>query len=166
VPEEPQGDAVEALERSRVNGQDLSWALRAVMRAHDDVDRVLARQLGLRALDYAAVDQAMSSPDPLRPADISEHLGISSGSTTELLDRLETAGHIRRSPHPTDRRRVLVHAEPAAVEQILDALHPLFAALDNLTVGFTADEQRTIQRYLREAERLLREFHAGAEKDG
>lgn len=160
--EEPQGDAVEALERARVEAQDLSWALRAVMRAHDDVDRTLARRLGLRALDYAAIDQAMSSPDPLRPTDISEHLGISTGSTTELLDRLEAAGHLRRSPHPTDRRRVLVHVRPAAVQQILDALHPLFTALDDLADRFTGDEQRVIERYLRQAETLLRDFEAGS----
>jgi DNA-binding MarR family transcriptional regulator len=163
VTEKPQTDAVEALERSRVEGHDLSWALRAVMRAHDDVDRVLARQLGLRALDYAAIDQTMSNPEPTRPADISEHLGISTGSTTELLDRLEAAGHLRRSPHPTDRRRVLVHAEPAATSQILAALDPLFTALDNLAAAFTDDEQHAIQRYLRAAETLLRQFQPGAE---
>ncbi|MEO7022872.1 MAG: MarR family transcriptional regulator [Leifsonia sp.] len=39
---------------------------------------------------------------------LSEHLHISTASTTKLLDRLERAGHIERRPHPTDRRAVTV----------------------------------------------------------
>lgn len=35
------------------------------------------------------------------PGSLSEYLKISSASTTKLLDRLEDAGHIERSPHPS-----------------------------------------------------------------
>lgn len=40
--------------------------------------------------------------------DLAEHLGISSASVTKLLDRLEQGGHIRRTPHPTDRRALAI----------------------------------------------------------
>lgn len=40
--------------------------------------------------------------------DLARHLGISSASTTKLLDRLERGGHIRRTPHPTDRRALAI----------------------------------------------------------
>ncbi|WP_092917032.1 MarR family winged helix-turn-helix transcriptional regulator [Agrococcus baldri] len=39
---------------------------------------------------------------------IAAHLGISGPSVTKLLDRLERAGHIRREPHPTDRRALSI----------------------------------------------------------
>ncbi|WP_274606927.1 MarR family winged helix-turn-helix transcriptional regulator [Agrococcus sp. KRD186] len=39
---------------------------------------------------------------------IAAHLGISGPSVTKLLDRLEHAGHIRREPHPTDRRALSI----------------------------------------------------------
>lgn len=42
------------------------------------------------------------------PRSLSRHLEISSASTTKLLDRLERAGHIVRSPHATDRRAIVV----------------------------------------------------------
>src|SRR5699024_4254393 len=35
------------------------------------------------------------------PSTIAAHLGISSSSTTKLLDRLEKGGHVRRSRHPS-----------------------------------------------------------------
>ena len=43
------------------------------------------------------------------PHDVASHLRISTASTTKLLDRLATAGHIERRPHPSDgRARVIV----------------------------------------------------------
>lgn len=42
------------------------------------------------------------------PGSIAEHLAISTASTTKLLDRLERGGHIRRLPHPTDRRSLMI----------------------------------------------------------
>lgn len=42
------------------------------------------------------------------PGALSDHLGISTASTTKLLDRLERAGHVERSPHPSDRRALAI----------------------------------------------------------
>ena len=42
------------------------------------------------------------------PSGIAHHLGVSTAATTKLLDRLERGGHIRRAPHPTDRRALAI----------------------------------------------------------
>lgn len=42
------------------------------------------------------------------PGGLAAHLGISTASTTKLLDRLAAGGHILRRPHPTDRRSLAV----------------------------------------------------------
>lgn len=39
---------------------------------------------------------------------LAEHLGVKGPSVTKLLDRLERAGHIRREPHPSDRRALSI----------------------------------------------------------
>ncbi len=44
----------------------------------------------------------------VRPSAISRYLGISSASTTALLDRLERAGTLQRVNDPTDRRSILI----------------------------------------------------------
>lgn len=45
---------------------------------------------------------------PVTPGMIAGHLSISTAATTKLIDRLERGGHVRRRPHPTDRRSLTV----------------------------------------------------------
>lgn len=41
-------------------------------------------------------------------------LGVSPRNVTTLVDALETAGYVRRTPHPTDRRATIVELTPDA----------------------------------------------------
>ena len=42
------------------------------------------------------------------PGAIAEHLGITTASTTKLIDRLTAGDHVRRFPHPSDRRSLAI----------------------------------------------------------
>ena len=149
-------DAVEATERSRISAHEVSWSLRAVNRAAAELDRAFASHLSLSPLEYSAIDHIMSSEaDPIGPVELATRIGISPGSATEMVDRLERSGHVSRQRGAEDRRRVLVTVRPQAVERILGDLDPLFADLDRLADEFSPDEQRAIQKYLREATHLL-----------
>ena len=80
--------------------------------------------------------------------EIADHLGISSASTTKLLDRLEAGGHIRRTPHPTDRRAiaVVVSAETRrAAERTVGRVH---ARRFQVAAALTPDERETVIRFL------------------
>jgi DNA-binding MarR family transcriptional regulator len=160
VAEEWQVDDVEERERARVRAAELSWALREVQRAGADVDRELAHRLGLRLTDYAAMGHLFTAEAPMGPVELSARLGISTGSGTELVDRLERAGHIDRQRHPDDRRRVVLQPSAAAVARILEGLRPLFTQLDQLAEEFPPAEQDAIGRYLRSAARLLKAYAA------
>jgi DNA-binding MarR family transcriptional regulator len=157
----------EIVERSRMSAHELSWSLRSVNRAAAAVDRALAAHLSLRPLEYDAIDHIMSSEsNPIGPVELASRLGISPGSATEMIDRLERDGHVLRERGATDRRRVLITARPAAVQRILDDLSPLFVNLDELATTFTPSDQRTIQRYLREASSLLSDHAASLDTQG
>lgn len=157
-----QTDEVEERERARMHAAEVSWALRALQRASAEVDRELAHRLGMRPLEYAAMGHLMAAETPIGPVELSARLGISSGSGTELADRLEQKGHVERHRHPEDRRRVMLHAAPAAVGRILEELGPLFTALDRLADDFTPAEQEVIGRYLRAAAERLAGYAAGS----
>lgn len=59
----------------------------------------------LRAL--VAIVSAEGNGTPLTAGQLREHLGLSSGGTSLVIDRLEQAGHIRRArDHPADNRVV------------------------------------------------------------
>src|SRR6185436_17471860 len=45
---------------------------------------------------------------PLPPNKIAERLIISRASVTSLIDSLERRGYVRRAPHSTDRRMLLI----------------------------------------------------------
>lgn len=57
-----------------------------------------------------------SDPSPLRPQDLAERLMVSAAAVTGRLDRLESAGLIERTLHPTDRRSWQVSLTPQGAE--------------------------------------------------
>lgn len=69
--------------------------------------------------------------EPLPGHVIAERLLVTSASMTSVLDTLEGRGLVRRSPHPSDRRKILVHLTDEAqviVDRMLPVVH--FAATE------------------------------------
>jgi DNA-binding MarR family transcriptional regulator len=136
----------------------LSRALRDLLLAGDEADQIMARRLRLSPTDYAAMNHLGSGAEQVGPVELGERLGISSGSATGLVDRLESAGHVQRKSHPTDRRRLVVAPTESAMRTIVALLVPMLDDLDGLGDQFTEQEQRVIERYLREAALRLRAY--------
>jgi DNA-binding MarR family transcriptional regulator len=64
--------------------------------------------------------------EPCPPNYISERLIVSRATVTGVLDTLAKRGLIRREPHPTDRRMVLVHLTKAGTrmaEKVRSTVH-------------------------------------------
>jgi DNA-binding MarR family transcriptional regulator len=59
------------------------------------------------------------------PTELSQHTGLSSGSTTAMLDRLEKARLIERRPNPDDRRSTHI----VIVKETAEKIAPLFASV-------------------------------------
>lgn len=153
-----QADEVEGRERARVTAPELSWSLRELNRASAEVDHALAQRLRLRALEYDALGHLMDEPGTLGPVELSSRLGISTGSGTELVDRLERAGHVQRHRHPQDRRRLTLQPTDSAVGEVLDQLAPLLADLERLAAELSEQEQALLTGYLREAAQRMHRF--------
>lgn len=152
---------VEAAERSQIEASEVSWAVRALVQAAADADVELARRLRMRPMDYAAVGHVLTAGSPIGPLQLSHSLGISSGSATELVDRLERSGHLERHRDEHDRRRVTLSLRAPAVERILGELQPLVAAMDEVAEELTADEQEVIVRFLRATAASLLSYAEG-----
>lgn len=72
---------------------------------------------------------------------LAEALGVTPRYITTLVDALDTTGLVRREPHPTDRRAVLVHLTERglSIMETMDAEHTdlgaaLIEGLDEATV--------------------------------
>jgi len=82
-----------------------------------------------------------------RVYDIATELGITTGGTSKLVDRIEASGYCRRLPNPDDRRSSLLQLTPAGQRLFAEA-------------GVAFDDE--LQRWLGSAvpERTLRQFAA------
>ncbi len=52
--------------------------------------------------------EILSSQGALKMKELAEKMGITTGTLTVLVDRLEDAGMVERKPHETDRRSIRV----------------------------------------------------------
>ncbi len=151
-------DPEELAERALTAADDVSWAFREATRVTGELDAALARHLHMKQTDYDAMGHLMSAPAPLGPNELARRLGITPASATELVDRLESAGHVRRERSALDRRRVELHADADSVGMIIGELQPLFAALDAIAADLDAEQRATVIAYLRAVSRATRDY--------
>lgn len=79
---------------------------------------------------------------------LSQHLGITTASTTKLLDRLERAGHIARRAHPTDRRALAIEITPETREAAMQTVGAQQAQRFLAAARLTAAEREIVIRFL------------------
>lgn len=82
------------------------------------------------------------------PIDLARHLGVSTASMTALLDRLERSGHVRRNPHPTDRRKVVVSTTDHADDEMRETLATMHARMMQATRGMSESETVAVTSFL------------------
>jgi DNA-binding MarR family transcriptional regulator len=110
------------------------------------VDARLKSQFGLPLTHFEPMSVIDRVPG-CRVYDIAQELGITTGGTSKLVDRIEASGHCRRLPNPADRRSSLLELTPEGGRMLAEA-------------GVAFDEE--LQRWLGSAvpERTLRQFAA------
>jgi DNA-binding MarR family transcriptional regulator len=87
--------------------------LRVARHLEREIERVLDEfDLGLSEFNLLAALRR-SSPPRVSPVELSRQLIISSGGVVKRIDRLEHEGLVKRLPHPTDGRGLLVELTPA-----------------------------------------------------
>ncbi|WP_405015834.1 MarR family transcriptional regulator [Kitasatospora sp. NBC_00070] len=101
----------------------LGAAVQSYQGAVDDFDRELARLLGVNETDLRCLE-ILLTVEETAPRELSRLLGLTTGSVTTMLDRLEKLAYLTRTPHPTDRRRTLVRITPEAARRCYGLIGP------------------------------------------
>lgn len=133
---------------------DSLQALRDLTDAASAARPALARRAGMSHSQLVALEHLFTAP--LGPADLARRLGVTTAAATTIVDRLAERGHVRRTPHPTDRRRTVVELTDSGRREVLTHLLPMFRELEELDAGLTDEERAIVARYLRRATRALR----------
>jgi MarR family transcriptional regulator, organic hydroperoxide resistance regulator len=125
--------------------------LRAYGTTFTEFSRRFADWLAMHSTDATALLEIAAAEDrdePLSPARLSERISLSSGATTALLNRLETAGHIVRTRGHTDRRMVTLHTTEHVGELANQFFGPLAARLDSMMTQYPNELLEQFERFL------------------
>lgn len=123
-------------------GRRVLDALRTYRASEMAMRRRTQESMGMGENDLLVLQYLMRAAQrggEVSPVDIGRYLGVSTPSVTGILDRLERSGHLKRKPHPQDRRRLLVETTDLAhveVRRTLDGMHTrMMAAVRSLGPG-------------------------------
>ena len=126
-------------------------ALRAWSDAELRMSQASQKHMKLNATDMKALRFLMASRNTgaiVTPGMLAETLQISTASTTKMLDRLERAGHIQRSPHPTDRRALMITVTDATRLEARESVGRLHARRFEAAARLSAQERDVVVRFL------------------
>jgi DNA-binding MarR family transcriptional regulator len=106
--------------------------------------------LGIRDGEYSALSALRRSGAPyeLSPSQMSEHLMVTSGGLSLMLDRLERAGLVRRRPNEHDRRSVLVSLTDDGLQTINEAMTLHARVEQEIVSGLSARESTQLAQLL------------------
>ncbi|MFJ4652165.1 MarR family winged helix-turn-helix transcriptional regulator [Nocardia sp. NPDC088792] len=116
---------------------DLGVAVQAYQASVDDYDRESARLLGVNETDLRCLE-LLTTEGEQSPRELSIKLALTTGSVTAMLDRLAKLDLLVRSPHPVDRRKVVVRLTDTAEQRIYELIGPLIEE-GSATIGAKYD---------------------------
>ncbi|AIY03226.1 hypothetical protein ART_3627 [Arthrobacter sp. PAMC 25486] len=139
------------------DGCSAARLLQEVLLFNDALKHSICRQLQINETDFNAL-QHLTFGKALTPSELASRLCITSAASTALIDRLSARGQVMRTPNPSDRRSVLVHASPETVELVVTALRPHFKDSNERLNNTAPEEQQAVTAFL---EDVLHSIHAG-----
>jgi DNA-binding MarR family transcriptional regulator len=126
--------------------------------AVDAVDAAAAAYLKVNRTDLRCLE-ILNQADSTLPSQLAAQLGLTTGSVTAMLDRLEKLGYVSRSPDPTDRRKVVVRITPKAARKAAKVYGPLAEEGEReVLLRYTAADLRILLDFNRRS-RQLQERH-------
>jgi len=149
-------------ERDRLR-EEIVNLLRTYSVEAQHVGHAFAQRHGLHPTDLQALIAVMHAEGrgaPLTPGRLGEAIGLSSGATTAAIDRLERAGHLRRTRESTDRRVVHLRYGEPGMALALEFFGPLGKRTDDVMAGYSDEDLALVHRFLQGMNDALAEHHA------
>ena len=112
-------------------------------------DHVASQRMGLGGTDSRFLT-LLDVYGPLTPGRLAQLTGLTTGSVTGVIDRLERGGFVSRERDDADRRKVRVIPDPDATARLAAARHDPIDLLDDVLNGRDAGELAVIARFLGE----------------
>ncbi|MEV0183904.1 MarR family winged helix-turn-helix transcriptional regulator [Streptomyces sp. NPDC050625] len=154
--------------RSRLLAE-LSTVSRRYMASYALFNQAVADSIGLHPTDLQCLNLLTLERGPVTTGRVAELTGLTTGSATRLVDRLEKAGYVVRERDAADRRRVLVATVPEKIaefgqmwERLGGDWSALFSDLDDVELGVIVRHMRRTVEFSTEQIARLREARGQA----
>lgn len=116
----------------------------------------IIKQLDISGNDFISID-LLNELGPMTAGELSKKTGLSTGSITALIDRLEKIGYARREKDPNDRRRVIIVPTYEEKTEIKTSYESLNSAMLNLATQYPPEQLTLINHFLTNAIAILDE---------
>lgn len=128
---------------------ELNRVSRQYLASYALFNQAVADRLGMHPTDLQCLNLLTLEPEPMTSGQIAALTGLTSGSATRLVDRLERAGYVRRERDTHDRRRVLVHLVDEKVAEFGRLWAELSKGWDAIFDDYTEKELALLVRHMR-----------------
>lgn len=108
-----------------------------------------AHQLEAWDFDVLAALRRAGAPYALSPGQLASETLVTSGTMTHRIDRLESAGHVRREPDPHDRRGVRVVLTDSGRVVVDDTMSDLLAREHEILSVLDVESRHNLAALLR-----------------
>jgi DNA-binding MarR family transcriptional regulator len=125
---------------------ELMTAVRKLTRSSLMLQYAIAEKMKLNATDAECIDFLMEM-GPSTAGELAKVTRLTTGAITNVIDRLEKAGFVKRENDPNDRRKVIIRYIPkkhAKTKQYYDAMA---ADVYQLLSGYNEPKLKSILRY-------------------
>jgi DNA-binding MarR family transcriptional regulator len=110
----------------------------------------IGKKLGLNTTDFEGLDLIFYR-GAATPSELSKYTGLSSGSTTAMIDRLEKSGLVKRENNPDDRRGTLVLIDKEAALKVRPLFTSARVAQNKLLDGYSTKELEILSDYFKKS---------------
>lgn len=134
-------------EDRRRRGVDVLQAFRLYRAAESAMQRRTREAMAMGENDLLVLRYLLKARNEGRmvsPSELTRYLGVSTASTTAIIDRLEKTHHVTRVAHPNDRRSIHVVATEASDEEVRATLGDMHARMLAAVVDMTPEESATV----------------------
>jgi DNA-binding MarR family transcriptional regulator len=117
----------------------VTMAMREVTSLSVLYHQMMAQRLGVNSTDLQCLERVAANRD-VTAGELAKVTGLTTGSITTAIDRLEQAGFVSRHRDDADRRKVFVGATPAMKRQAVPLSAPMHEAVGEV-LGHCRDDQ-------------------------
>lgn len=130
----------------------------------DQLGRTFSAQHDLSVNDFQALLHVMvaeAQGTPLTQRELSDRVDVSGAAVTYLVDRMVKSGHLRREPHSSDRRKVVLRYVDHGSDVARAFFTPLSEHTETALKNFTVADLETAHRVMAAVIEAMRLFRAG-----